>query len=93
VSVLTLQELLAGLTFILTLANIWNSVNAARSAKARQLMDDPKIVKIHTDVEYIRLAMDRQENMIEKRTGRVDGEIKELLERVIRLEAKNDIGG
>ena len=92
-SVLTLQELLAGLTFILTLANIWNSVNAARSAKARQLMDDPKIVKIHTDVEYIRLAMDRQENMIEKRTGRVDGEIKELLERVIRLEAKNDIGG
>ena len=84
---LTLQEILLALTFVLTAVNIINSVNTAKSTKARQLMDDPKIIIMHKDIEYIRLAVDSQGDIIRQRSGLVDGEIKELRERVIKLEA------
>lgn len=88
-SALTLQEILLAATFLLTVINIGNGWNASRAAKARQLTDDPKIIKMHTDIEYIRMAVDSQADIIRQRTSNVDRDLQDMRERLVRLEATN----
>jgi len=62
-STLTLQEIMLGLTFLLTLLNILNGWNAARS---RKVASDPAItdireqmIKLSVDLTYLRSMSDK----------------------------------
>ena len=79
---LTVQELMVGLTLVLTLINIWNG---RRQAKIHETATNPAIVAIEKDamatrkdVQYIREAMDARAASDAAINQRIDGVVKQV---------------
>ena len=84
---LTLQEIMVALTFT---AMIITMINGARQMKAYARATDPAIIeiqkeliKMRTDVTYIRTSADTQATGTTTMSQRIDG----IMERLVQLEA------